>query len=279
MITENFESHIKEVWAVEQEILDVFHEICKEHHLRYSLAYGTLLGAVRHKGFIPWDDDIDIMMPREDYNRLLAIWKEVAPAGYLLQNHETNPDYMQSFTKILKDHTTFLQEEWAREKCYHKGFFIDIFPGDRVAPAGVSRKIQYIWAAVDLLYTRNHTSGSTGVKGIAEKWLLLLPQKMKAKLRIKAEKAVRKWNKQGKTEYFFPCTIRDCSIRYDKDLFLNYSKMEFNGKVYYGTQIFHSYLRTQYGDYMQLPPEDQRVWKHHPILIDFEHNYEELPNE
>lgn len=82
----------QQIWATEQEILDVIHQVCTEHGLRYSLAYGTLIGAVRHKGFIPWDDDIDIMMPREDYEKLIAVWNQSAPKGYILQNTRTDSD-------------------------------------------------------------------------------------------------------------------------------------------------------------------------------------------
>ena len=87
----------RQIWATEQEILDVIHQVCTEYGLRYSLAYGTLIGAVRHKGFIPWDDDIDLIMPREDYEKLLAIWNEAAPKGYILQNTRTDPDFTQNF--------------------------------------------------------------------------------------------------------------------------------------------------------------------------------------
>lgn len=106
----------QQIWATEQEILDVIHQVCTEHGLRYSLAYGTLIGAVRHKGFIPWDDDIDLMMPREDYEKLLVIWNQSAPKGYILQNTRTDSDFTQNFTKIRKDHTTFLQDEAERTK-------------------------------------------------------------------------------------------------------------------------------------------------------------------
>lgn len=92
----------RQIWATEQEILDVIHQVCTEYGLRYSLAYGTLIGAVRHKGFIPWDDDIDLIMPREDYEKLLAIWNEAAPKGYILQNTRTDPDFTQNFTKSTR---------------------------------------------------------------------------------------------------------------------------------------------------------------------------------
>ncbi len=270
---------MQQVWQVEQEILDVFHSICVQYNLKYSLAYGTLIGAVRHKGFIPWDDDIDVMMPREDYEKLLALWPEVAPAGYLLQNHETNPDYMQSFSKILKDHTTYLQEEWAQSKNYHKGFFIDIFPGDRVAPTPFQKKLQFGATALALLYTRNHISNSRGLRSMGERVLLCLPRRLRSWALNRAESYVQKWNGNANTQYIFPCTIRACKQYHSAALFDALIPMVFNEKEYCATQAYDLYLRTQYGDYMQLPPEEDRVWKHHPILIDFEHNYEELIHE
>ena len=267
---------IKHVWEVEQEILDVIHRICTDHDLRYSLAYGTLIGAVRHGGFIPWDDDIDLVMPREDYEKLLAIWDEVAPAGYILQNIRTNADYTNTFTKIRKDHTTFLQDDAERDKKYHKGIFVDIFPGDRVAPGKVTRAIQYIASAINLLYTRGYPSGSTGVIGLTEKVLLALPASIRPSVRKKTEKFIRKWNDQNELLWYFPSTIIAAKRYYGADLFENLGAIQYCGKQYRCVADPDSFLRVDYGDYMQLPPEEDRVWKHHPIIIDFERNYEEL---
>ena len=222
----------QQIWATEQEILDVIHQVCTEHGLRYSLAYGTLIGAVRHKGFIPWDDDIDLMMPREDYEKLLVIWNEAAPKGYILQNTRTNPDFTQNFTKIRKDHTTFLQDESEREKHYHKGIFVDIFPGDRVAPGKIGRNIQYIACAVNLLYSRGHTSGSGGMIGKVERFLLKVPKEKYPVRRERAEKRIRSWNGNEALPYVFPNTI-GCSRKfYPANLFEDMKTIEFNGKQY-----------------------------------------------
>ena len=266
----------QKIWATEQEILDVIHQVCTEHGLRYSLAYGTLIGAVRHGGFIPWDDDIDIMMPREDYEKLLAVWDQSAPKGYILQNTRTDPDFTQNFTKIRKDHTTFLQDEAERTKHYHKGLFVDIFPGDRVPSGKIGRKIQYIACAVNLLYSRGHTSGSGGTIGKAERVLLKAPKEKYAVRRERAEKKIRSWNGNESLQYVFPSTIWSIRKYYPANLFENMKTIEFNGKQYMCVADEDATLRMEYGDYMQLPPEEDRVWKHHPILIDFEHNYEEL---
>ena len=269
----------RQIWAAEQEILDVIHQVCTEHGLRYSLAYGSLIGAVRHKGFIPWDDDIDIMMPREDYEKLLAVWDQSAPKGYILQNTRTDSDFTQNFTKIRKDHTAFLQDEAERTKHYHKGIFVDIFPGDRVPSGKIGRRIQYIACAVNLLYSRGHTSGSGGMVGEVEKILLKAPKEKYSVRRERAEKKIRSWNGDESLQYVFPSTIRSSRKYYPANLFENVKTIEFNGKQYMCVADADSTLRVEYGDYMQLPPEEDRVWKHHPVLIDFEHNYEELSSD
>lgn len=269
----------QQIWATEQEILDVIHQVCTEHDLRYSLAYGTLIGAVRHKGFIPWDDDIDLMMPREDYEKLIAVWNQSAPKGYILQNTRTDSDFTQNFTKIRKDHTTFLQDEAERTKHYHKGIFVDIFPGDRVPSGKIGQKIQYIACAVNLLYSRGHTSGSGGVIGVTEKILLNASKEKYVTRREYAEKKIRCWNEDESLQYVFPNTI-GCSRKfYPANLFENMKTIEFNGKQYMCVADADTILSIEYGDYMQLPPEEERVWKHHPFLIDFEHNYEELSSD
>lgn len=269
----------RQIWATEQEILDVIHQVCTEHGLRYSLAYGTLIGAVRHKGFIPWDDDIDIMMPREDYEKLIAVWNQSAPKGYILQNTRTDSDFTQNFTKIRKDHTTFLQGEEERTKQYHKGIFVDIFPGDRVPSGKIGQKMQYIACAVNLLYSRGHTSGSGGVIGVTERILLNVSKEKYITRREYAEKKIRCWNGDGSLQYVFPSTIGSSRKYYPANLFENLKTIGFNGKEYMCVADADTILRIEYGDYMQLPPEEDRVWKHHPILIDFEHNYEELSRE
>ena len=247
--------------------------------MRYSLGYGTLIGAVRHKGFIPWDDDIDIIMPRTDYERLLSIWNKAAPKGYILQNTRTDPDFTQNFTKIRKDHTTFLQDEAERTKHYHKGIFVDIFPGDRVPSCKIERKIQYIACAVNLLYSRGRSSGSGGIIGIVERVLLKAPKEKYAVRRERAEKKIRRWNENEMLQYVFPNTIGCSRKYYPANMFENMKMIEFNGKQYMCVADTDATLRVEYGDYMQLPPEEDRVWKHHPFLIDFERNYEELSSD
>lgn len=267
----------KRLWSVELEILDVFHEVCQKHSLKYTLAYGSLLGAIRHDGFIPWDDDIDVMMPREDYDRLIDIWTLTAPEGFLLETEDNSEDYVNNYAKIRKDHTTFLQFEVERGKKHHKGVFIDVFPGDRVAPNKVARMIQKAEFAVNLLFNRGYSSGSKGVIGAGESFLLkVVPKKYYRALSSFFGKRSRRWNSYSNCSIVFPNTIKTCSVHYSSDLFEHLEEHIFNGKKYMIVSDYDAALRAEYGDYMQLPPEENRVWTHHPIIIDFEHNYEEL---
>ena len=272
----NSQEIIEQIWTVEQEILDVIHAVCTAHGLRYTLAYGTLIGAVRHKGFIPWDDDIDILMPREDYEKLLSIWNEAAPKGYLLQNIRTNSDYINTFSKIRKDHTTFLQYDFERDVHYHKGIFVDIFPADRVAGGKLGNTLQYIASAVNLLYTRGFRSGTGGIIGFTEKALLALPRGVRPVLRGAAERFIRRWNGREDLQWFSPSTIISAKRYYPSDVFDHMTTVSFCGKEYSCVGDADTFLRVDYGDYMQLPPEEERVWRHHPIIIDLNRNYEEL---
>lgn len=118
----------KKIWAVLLDLLRQFDEVCRKHGLRYYLMYGSLLGAVRHKGFIPWDDDLDVAMPREDYEKLLQLESEFC-SPYFLQVPGRDNGYYYSFVKVRNSRTTGLSEMFAYER-FNQGLFLDVFPLD-----------------------------------------------------------------------------------------------------------------------------------------------------
>lgn len=266
----------KQLWETEQEILDVIDKVCADHGIRYSLAYGSLLGAVRHGGFIPWDDDLDIMMLREDYERFIRIWPSAAPKGYLLETERMYDDYVNTFSKVRKEHTTFLQYEYELNVSHHKGIFVDIFPLDRRAPGMISGQIQFCWFAICLLFNRGYVQEGGRTAAFQKAILAIVPRRCYRRLSNWAGKKSRRWNNHPSCELVSPCTIRDCKRFYPSDLFEYLEKIPFNGRSYYAFCNRDRFLSIRYGDYMELPPMEEREWKHHPFLIDFEHSFEEL---
>lgn len=121
---------MKKVWAVELNLLEYFDNLCREHNLRYFVDYGTLLGAVRHQGFIPWDDDIDVVMFRDDYERFQAIAQDAVGFPYFFQNSYTDI-MIWAFSKLRDSRTTAIEFPDISPE-FHQGIFIDIFPLDDV---------------------------------------------------------------------------------------------------------------------------------------------------
>ena len=129
-------TEVKSLWRIELDLLEIFIGICKKHNLRYMAFGGTLLGAVRHHGFIPWDDDIDICMFREDYDKFLKIAATELPDGIFLQTPVSDPEYLFGFTKLRNSNTAALENYLIKKHfCINQGIFIDIFPLDYLPQA------------------------------------------------------------------------------------------------------------------------------------------------
>ena len=124
---------MKEVWAVELDLLNEFDRVCKKHGIHYVASGGTMLGAVRHHGFIPWDDDVDLMMMRDEYDRFCKIAPSEFKHPYFFQTEETDNGYMRYFARLRNSETTGIQQyEASSHFKYNQGIFIDIFPLDAV---------------------------------------------------------------------------------------------------------------------------------------------------
>lgn len=172
------EDTLRQLQMTQIEILSEIDRLCKTKHINYSLYAGTLLGAVRHKGFIPWDDDLDICMSRQDYNMFLACWKDSEHPGFLIQNKENSPEFSQSFTKVRKDHTTFWQFG-ERNDSYHTGIFVDVFPIDRMPDGKLRRLIFQVQCIIYQILTREYPPiyGSRFQKVLSQVVLTFVPKK------------------------------------------------------------------------------------------------------
>ncbi len=140
----------KKVWAAGLRMLELFDTVCRKYDLKYFVYYGTLLGAVRHQGFVPWDDDIDVVMLREDYEKFQAVAPAEIQEPYFFQNSYTDR-LLWPFSKIRDSRTTAIEPKFAKVEGFHQGIFMDIFPLDSV-PDGKNMQFPVIEEIQKLLW-------------------------------------------------------------------------------------------------------------------------------
>lgn len=270
---------LRKLRQTELEILKTFDSFCKKNNLKYSLFFGSLLGAVRHQGFIPWDDDLDVCMPRDDYDKFLELWNNSPETkGFILQNKINSPAFTQTFTKIRKDHTTFVETEF-EIGLYHHGIYVDVFPMDKIPTGFIKEKI-YLWNSLKyLLFSREYADPKSSplVKFASNLILRTVTGERRKKARCKLYKHIEKNNKLiDNYQYIHVSTFNGIKFRYKKEIFNSMVQIQFEDGMFNAFEDWDYVLRTLYGDYMQLPPKDKQVLPHHPIIIDFDKNFEEL---
>ena len=261
---------MQETQKISLEILHTVATICEEQNFRYALIYGTLIGAVRHHGYIPWDDDVDIMMPRKDYDRFLAYMKlniQKYPNLRVFNRQECR-EYPYMITRISDDRYTIVMEN---EEPFGMGVFIDIYPYDGL---GNTKKEALKFGLKgdrlsSLCYqaTRKHFAMET-TTAVWRK-LLKLPVYLFAKLCGKDRFQDKLEKLAGVKDYdsskYVGCVIwlswgeKDIFPRkwFDETIMMPFEQYEFRVPKEYD-----KVLRHEYGDYMQLPPENERVGHH-----------------
>ena len=249
--------------ALVVEMLMHFDKICIDNNLRYSIAYGTMIGCIRHKGFIPWDDDVDVLMPREDYEKLLKM--KYKNGKFEVRSCRYSKDYFYPFAKMI-DTRTVIKEPNRCEK--EMGLFIDIFPMDYIPEEKfMSRFIKKSKKRSDFLLSLGMSRDSSNKNANIIKKLLrstfyyaILP--FKRRLLMVEEKKYIKYN--GTDSNLLMCQFWKVSEKtcFSDEIWNNIIRMPFENIE---VSIFSDYdkmLRCIYGDYMQLPPVEQRVSPH-----------------
>lgn len=259
------ELSLKEIQKHSLDVLLHFHDFCMKHGISYTLAYGTLIGAVRHKGFIPWDDDIDVIMTREYFEKFL---REYQPSdGFLLVSPNDKKSYL-AFARVCDLKNTMIVSRFPWSK-YTTGVWIDIFPMDSIADEENRhkerfKKINKEWS--NLVFIRGakaHFSSRWSIK----QNLRMLEKKLKTCNGFGLRKRVESFIKEIQDKAYSGsshCAQLACCDEYgfyDKKDFEEYITLEFEGHQLMAIKEYDKVLRLLYGDYMQLPPKINRVPK------------------
>ena len=262
------ENELNELKAIELNMLLDIDKLCREHGIKYSLAAGTLLGAARHKGFIPWDDDIDIMLCREEYDKLRDCITLYSRELYWVDYH-TYKGYPYPFSKIMKKNTV-LKEESNKYATAPDGVFIDVFPIDNTVQNYKKRKLQYkrVTKWKQRLVTReNYYFGQTGIKEWYRQFRKTIFNLLPKKIFIDViEKECHKYSETD-TVISLTGTVGVKKATYPKEWFDNYVELEFEGRKMMSIEKYKELLKEQYGDYMRLPPKNERIPHHYVDVL------------
>lgn len=246
-------------------IMDVIDELCEKNNIKYYMIGGTLLGAVRHGGFIPWDDDFDIIMPRRDFDKFIQCCKNDLPNGYSLRWISTDKRYWRIFAKISNDNTRFV-ERIGHSGLTDCGIFVDVFPVDD--SNGYNKTVQTrknIIEKVKVIISskKDHST----LRGWKRAVSYVVPNRM---LFTFAHYLMTKDNNKGATYYSnygsqYPIKRRTIGkIKVDNGV-----RIPFEDRFYYAPKDYAAVLTNIFGqNYMQLPPEEKRK-THYPLYVKF----------
>nr|WP_295590214.1 LicD family protein [uncultured Streptococcus sp.] len=253
---------IEEAKKLELDILDFIDSFCKEHGINYCINYGTLIGAIRHKGFIPWDDDIDLSMTRENYEKFIQLFSE-KQSRYKLLSLETDDQYFNNFIKIVDPTTKIIDTR--NTKTYDSGVFIDIFPMDTFNDTKVV-DICYKLESFKLLSFSKHKNivyGDSKLKDLIRTlfWLLLRPVSPRF-FANQIEKQIQKYRvENGKYIAFIPSKAKEKEI-FPRDMFDELIETPFEHLVLPAPKHFDAVLKQFYDDYMTVPPKEKQIYIH-----------------
>ena len=255
---------LKEIQSVSLEILKDVHCFCEKNGIKYTLAYGTLIGAIRHRGFIPWDNDIDICMPRPDYKRFIQTYKSNSyDLAYL---DSPKYDCLATYARVFDKNTVATNYNWIKESV---GVWIDIFPLDGV-PDDLSKfKTMYnryakIWGK--LIRKKIQFCRLSDEKNIIAKFKLFL-RKCRRLNGLGGHRAYRAYNRMiqkipfGQTKYCSQLTVMDNGPveHIPTSMFSEMIKLNFEDTEFFAVKDYDSLLKLVYNNYMELPPENQRI--------------------
>lgn len=260
---------LRELQIAELDGLNFFDDFCRNHGLTYYLCGGCLIGSIRNKGFVPWDDDIDVLMPRPDYEQFLRLYKEENKSDrFVLLDADKDKTYGNIFAVIADtDHT--LIKEYQKDMDMPHGIPLDIFPIDGLASGKLSRYTQYAWTMIYSLFRSGIVpKNQGGLLSFGSKVLLGIFRGKNVRYKIWkfAEKRMSRYSFETSENVAELCAgFYFMKKVYPRNIYDGVTEVEFEGRKYLAMKNYDDYLKIPFGNYMELPPEKKRV-AHHDII-------------
>lgn len=248
-----------------------FHRICIDNNLHYYMLGGTMLGAARHKGFIPWDDDMDFGMPREDYEKFICFSTKLLPQHYELMFYRNTDNSPMHYIKLIDNRTTLVEASYTN---YVEGLYIDIFPLDGAgdgSPLDVLRTKRIIWKQ-QLIINHCLTREMVGLRKVLKKYAQMRNlnnlhasiEKLMTAKKLSESTMIANYLGAWAEKEIMPKEIMGTPKLY-----------RFEDTEFYGSNNSDGYLTSLYGDYMKLPPKEKQVFKHNYHYLNFDLPYRE----
>lgn len=275
----NKNKDVREVQGKILEVMKYIDKLCQENKITYFIMGGTALGAVRHGGFIPWDDDLDIFMTPNQYVKFKAVFDKTSSEQFIIQEWRTTPNYLE-YAKVRMNGTTFIEESFKDRKDLHQGIYVDIMILHKVPDSKFIQKLVYYESKFVTLYalSQRNWKPKSRTQEIVLKSLRFMPCKMMAKICYK-----RIYKYDGMTSGYKYCYwITPAKFRsglFDASFFSDPVNIPFEDTKLLGSEKIKEYLAYRYGDYMKLPSEAAQKAAVHAMIFDINRDYKEYIDE
>lgn len=250
---------LDELKNIELEVMKKLHNFCEENNIKYVLSFGTLIGAVRHKGFIPWDDDIDIFMERNDYEKFLKLFpNKNQELGLKMANHMTPIYYGRVLTKVFDINTVLTEPQYKSDDPI--GVFVDVWPLDGLPNNKIKRRLVLLQALILKKMLLSSSMKNDSSYSFLKKAAITIGNLFDSKQLVHKLDALAKKHNNKDSEYLFCYAGQDAV--YHRKSFEKVILSEFEDTSFYIPVKYDEILTAEFGDYMQLPPENERVPHH-----------------
>ncbi len=264
---------LKGLQAAQLGILKELKKICLKNDIKFFLAFGSALGAERHKGFIPWDDDIDVFIHIDDLERLEKACKTQLDPRYFFQSTKTDKEYKLMIYRI-RDNNSTLIEAPEKDKDINHGVYIDMYPLYNCASGKFRFYLQWLNSAFYrlLLYGKAPVNNGKLFRIIGEVVLKIIPTRKKEKMMESLYRNISKYKRDRYCSTFYG-SVKDSQKVYDLSWFTNYKMVPFEDEVMPVSSENAKYLTLEYGDYMQLPKAENQRIHHNYEFVDLNNSY------